>query len=1232
MNNVDKEALKSQNRGKPPNYYIGIGASAGGLEALEEFFRTFPETGNMAFIVVQHLAPDYKSMMVELLSRHTKMKVVQIKDGMKPEANSIYLIPPQNNLTIYHEQLILTEQVRKNSINLPIDIFFRSLALDQSKKAVGIILSGTGSDGTLGIKAIKENGGLVMVQNISEAKFDGMPKSAISTGLVDYVLRAGEMSDALINYFSHPNVLKEDGVEDTKEETDYVKILSLVRTNIGIDFSYYKPTTIIRRIERRISINQLQNSNEYIKLLLNNQKECEILSRELLIGVTQFFRDNEAYRILQEEVIPGIFKDRKKNEPVRIWSVGCSTGEEAYSIAILCHDYIDRNNLTTDFKIFATDLDKEAIRVAGAGAYPESIVADVPEHLLKKYFIKNRDIYQVKETIRQLVVFAEHDVTANPPFSKITLVVCRNLLIYFKPEMQLKVLSMFQYALSAGGYMFLGSSESTTGVSDSFDVISQKWKIYKYRIGFAQVPLTKLLPVGNKLRSFSSDVKNIPSTFTKTENPLLPLYEQALNYVTPAGVIVDKNNTIIHFLKDVRRFLSVPEGKADNNILNWTNSQLTMVLSNMLYKVRKERGEVQLNRIKFVEANKAIYINLSAKLLSPKKGSDDFIIITFKESYEQEQRKETVSNDEYDYEEQAAQRIKELERELQHRDENLQTTIEEMETSNEELQATNEELVSSNEELQSTNEELQSVNEELYTVNSQYQEKISELTDLNNDINNLLTNTDIGTLYLDSQLVVRKFTKKITATINLIEVDIGRPFSHITSNCDYTDFYNDALHVINTLEKRAVEVFSNDGNWYLLKLQPYRHSDNSIHGVLVTQVNIHELKTSRLENFKLNKVLEYNTNGVLITDRNGSIEYVNKAFEKMTGYKREQCLNKNPRIFKSGLHKKEFYEKLWNKITSGKTWYGKIKNRRKNGELYWENNTISCIKDENDEIVNYFAIKEDITEDIEKLSINLIDKKIIENTRNVTGIGTWVLNLRNNELKWSEEVYSIFEKDPKTFTPTFDEFLKLIYEKDRNKVKEAYSNAIKNKTQYAVEHRIKLSSGDIKYVKEVSQEIIDSNGEPQISVGSIIDITKNKKTEQLIKKQNKKLEKINQANSLLIQSLPVGVARHKMKYRNNIAFDYEFIEVNNAFEKITGLEKEKLIGKTVKEVLPETEEFWIKKYDELASNGQQITFQQYSLALDKNFEVTAYSMQKGYFTTIFQQIDEKLINRKKRQK
>jgi two-component system CheB/CheR fusion protein len=966
--------------------------------------------------------------------------------------------------------------------------------------------------------------------------------------------------------------------------------------------------------------------------LLHSKEECETLSREFLIGVTQFFRDKEAFKILEDKVIPEIFKKAELNQPIRIWSVGSSTGEEAYSLAIICSEYMSANAIKADLKIFATDLGKEAIRIGGLGIYPQNIVADVPKHLLVKYFNNRNDNFQINENIRQMVVFANHNITTDPPFSKISLLVCRNLLIYFNNEMQQKVQSMFQYSLSQGGYMFLGSSESIIGPSDAFEVIDSKWKIFKYKDGYEHTSISGLIVPQTKLRNVVSELAVPIKNPYEKHNPLIELYEKALNHFAPAAVIIDENNTVMHLLKDVKRFLVFPEGRATLNILELANPQLTMVFSNMLFKARKEQKEITMSKFKFKEADKTLFLNISAKTISTKRKLNEFILLSIEEGKSIVKVQDANADVEFDFDEQAAERIRDLERELQYRDENLQTTIEELETSNEELQATNEEMVSSNEELQSTNEELQSVNEELYTVNSQYQEKITELTELNNDVNNLLSNTNIGTLFLDGKLIIRKFTPEIKRTINVMDVDIGRPFSHITYNTKYNKLFSIVNRVIETLIKEEVEVLANDGKWYLLKVQPYRHIDNSIHGILITQVNIDTLQKTRLTNLKLSEAIEQSTVGTLITDLHGNIEYVNEKYSSISGYSSSELIGKTPRILKSGYHDTFFYQNLWKTIQSGNVWDGKIRNMHKKGHLYWERAVIGPIKNESGEIINFLAIKEDITKQVENEKQLEYKKAVIENTEKIAEIGSWVFEIEENTLSWSDNTYKIFGVDKKTFIPSFDNFIEATHSDDRDMVSEAYKNATNKNKKYRIQHRIVRPSGEIRYVEVISKEIKNENNEVIRSIGVVKDLTDiiesaNKleqehtialKTQEELQLKTNALEQLNSQFSILVDTLPEAFAYHEIILdKTGKPVDYKFINVNKAFVKITGLSKETILGKTVKQILPDIEQEWIDNYGKVAFTGKTFDFEQYSTPLKETYTVHAYSPLKGFFAVIF---------------
>ncbi|TVQ93986.1 MAG: PAS domain S-box protein [Bacteroidetes bacterium] len=876
---------------------VGIGASAGGLEALELFFKNMNPKSGLAFVVVQHLSPDYKSLMVELLSKHTRMNVLRAEDGMEVLPDSIYLIPPKKNMTIFHGKLFLTEQNHQHVINLPIDIFFRSLADDFADRAIGVILSGTGSDGTLGIRAIKGAGGMVMAQDDTSAKFDGMPKSAIATGLVDYVIPAERMPKELLKYVEHPLSNADEEEKDLSIfENSLAKIMALIREKVGVDFSYYKPNTIIRRLERRISINQIESFEAYISFLQQSPSEVNILYKELLIGVTKFFRDTESFEIIKQQVIPQLLKNKEKDETIRIWSVGCSTGEEAYSIAILLKEFMDFSGQERDVKIFATDLDKESIEYGSFGFYPESIMADVSVDRLKKYFTKKEKGYLIQEDIRKMVIFATHNIIKDPPFSKIDLISCRNMLIYLKPVMQKKILTLFHFSMSKNGFLFLGSSESLGDHTKNFNTISSKWKIYTYKEGFTSENVNDLLVPNLSQRKKSKDLTenafNVPvGKNVNTEN----IFESVINEFIPPSIIINENYEIVHIFNDVNKFVNFPAGKASFDILNLIRKELSTTITIAIHKAFKENKEIVYKDFKLKEKGSIILLNIKVKPLKEKSNNLRLLLIAIEEkkTYRQKSTDKHQQSVEYD----TNQQIKDLELELKYTKENLQATIEELGTSNEELQATNEELISSNEELQSTNEELQSVNEELYTVNSEYQNKIEELTQLNNDINNLLKNTSIGTIFLDRNLRIRKFTPAVASAINILDMDIGRPIHHLALNSLYATFIEDIENVLRTLIPKETEVQGKNKNWFFMRILPYRTVENAIDGVVITFFDITERKLFEEKIERKSKllisVLNNSPIASTILDNKGNITYANQMAEKVLGLSKKEIISRN---------------------------------------------------------------------------------------------------------------------------------------------------------------------------------------------------------------------------------------------------------------------------------------------------------------------------------------------------
>lgn len=830
-----------------PSHYVGIGASAGGLEAIEAFVTSMPAQSSLAFIIIQHLSPDYKSLMVELLAKKTKMGVFRAEEGMEVEAGNIYLIPPKKNLTIFHGKLMLQDKTPEEGVSLPIDIFLQSLAEDQGKRGIAVILSGTGSDGARGVRAIKEHNGMVMVQEEASAKFDGMPRAAISTGSADYILSPEKMVDQLLAYVAHPYISGEKNAETLLEDADSLtRLFAELRTKTKVDFTHYKPTTISRRIERRMTVNQISDFDEYVRYLTSFPGEAMALYREMLIGVTSFFRDQEAMEELRRNSLPELFK-HLENRELRCWVPGCSTGEEPYTIAILCKEVMEELKLSCDVKIFATDIDREAIVKASTGNYPESIAADLPSNLLGKYFYRKEDSFQISRVIREMVVFAQHNLISDPPFTNIDLISCRNLLIYLQPVLQMKALAMFNFSLRTEGVLFLGKSETVGDMAEYFKPLHQGHKIYESTGRNYPLP-DKLQMSGAKSTNragYSQPGKGRTRRASDRESIILRAFVDlvAQKYI-PLAVIVNEQLDIQQIVGNTKGYFTIPSGPIEFNISKLAVQDLAIPLATGIQKVFRTKEEVTYSGILIGKENQKKTIRLHIQALPPQKALENLVVIFFEEAVPSSFSPQG-EGESYNATEEAQHRIDDLEQELQFARENLQATIEELETSNEELQATNEELLASNEELQSTNEELQSTNEELYTVNAEHQNKIIELTELTNDVDNLLTSSKIGTLIIDENQEIRRYSPEIRNIFNILEKDVGRPFSHISHFLVDFDPVAEVKKVQRSNSALEQEVQTKNKKRYLTRILPYNIGPDTYAGVVLTFVDVTELNTAR---------------------------------------------------------------------------------------------------------------------------------------------------------------------------------------------------------------------------------------------------------------------------------------------------------------------------------------------------------------------------------------------------
>ena len=865
---------------------VGIGASAGGLEALEAFLAPMPADTGMAFVVIQHLSPKYKSMMADILQRATAMKVTPIEDGTRIEPNRVYLNVPDKETALFNSVFQLTEPASREGFRLPIDYFFRSLAEDQAEKAICVILSGTGSDGTLGLRTIKEKGGMSMAQEEEQAKYAGMPQSAIETGLVDFVLPVEKMSEELLAYVKHPYVKNREESDLTFEDTDdsfYQKILMLIRSSAGVDFTHYKRSTISRRIERRMAMHKLERMAPYFRFLTETRSEVHVLFKDLLIGVTSFFRDPQAFEILATRVIPRLLEQRRTDAPLRIWVPGCSTGEEAVSIAILIGEAARKSNRHFDIQIFATDVDPDAIESARAGRYSESSVADVPAELLEKYFVKEDKGYKISKKIRDMIVYAVQNITADPPFSKLDLISCRNLLIYLDTSLQQKIFPTFYYTLNQDGYLFLGSSEGIGKFSDLFSTVEHRWKIYQ-RKGPVAASASLPSPPPSEVVNLAAD--RVERKNIQAEIDIRKLAEKRIiSQYSPPCVFLDERFNILYFQGPTHRYLVQPDGKPTVNILKMARRELPAKLAWALNKALRQKTRVVCEGIQVApDDNSGIFsVDVIVQHVREPGLTQDLIMVVFEEKPHPGKTAERDAGQEEFPD--ADPRILSLENELQATKEYLQATIEELETANEELKSTNEEIQSTNEELTSTNEELETSREELVTMNSELQGKAIQLSEASSDMENLFSSTTIGTVFLDTRLCIRRFTPAMTGIFNLIPSDTGRPISDITSKLADYDLSHSAGDVLKTLQHREAEVQGKDGTWFSIRMLPYRTVDNVIDGVVVSFVDITALKKvgEAANNAKIfaENVIDTIREPLLVLGEDFKVVSANKVFYKI---------------------------------------------------------------------------------------------------------------------------------------------------------------------------------------------------------------------------------------------------------------------------------------------------------------------------------------------------------------
>jgi two-component system CheB/CheR fusion protein len=1074
---------------------VAIGGSAGAVEALRRFFRAMPSDRRIAFVVVVHLDPNHVSYMSELLAASTRMKVSEIRDGEKVEPGHVYVIPPNRFVRIAGGALRLDEATPRPIIPMPIDYFLRSLAEDQQERSVCIIITGTDRDGAQGAKEIKAGGGMVMVQTPQSAEQPGMPRNAINTGVVDYVLPIEEMPGALVSFLEHAGIEGARAEKPAEEhDTDHVgKILTLLKVRANHDFRYYKLGMIARRIRRRMGLTHIGSIQDYQRMLRESPEELQALREDLLIGVTEFFREPETWRVLEEQVVPKLVKDRKNDLPIRVWVPGCATGEEAYSVAIVLLEALGSHETGAEVNVFASDVSKLSLEIARVGKYPASIASSVSPERLQRFFMKTGDGYQVKNALRKLVLFAPHNLITDPPFSRLDLITCRNLLIYLDSQVQKKVVDLFHFALKPGGYLFLGKSEST-GSSTLFQPVIKTSRIFQSAPSTRHMPVELPLAPETHLSVFGTRLPSAWKQEARLEHDHRELIRSLLlERHAPAAVLVDRNYSTMYFHGDTGDFLTQPGGEPTADLVSMVREPLRMKLRAALHNAveteKPQAFEVRLGRKASMRVDVAPLPDFRAS---------GFMLVTFgKSGHAKVPVPPAPKGTDH------SRAIDQMEEELERTRRELQGAIQELESANEELKVSNEEAMSMNEELQSTNEELetskeelQSLNEELTSVNNQLEEKVSELEQANDDLNNLLSSTNIATLFLRDNMHIKRFTPATTRLFNLIPADVNRPITDIANRIEDNTLVEDAKHALESQGAVEKEVRTDTDEWYLRRIMPYRTQEERVEGVVVTFTDITEHRRTTEGMRRLATVVRDANDAVTVTDLNGKIIAWNRGAERMYGYSESEALHLNiEQLVPEGA--RAAHRELLERARRGEYLPPAETHRlAKDGRLLEISLTASVLPDEAGRPAALAATERDVTER------NRFERAVRESEARFKLLADSApvlirVDSVNGKTEFVNHVCIEFTGRPQE-SLLGDGWTPLLHPNDQATYVSAFRDAFKRRERFETDFRLRRADGEYRWMKSVSVPRYDDTGTFLGYIGCCFDIHDRKLTEQAL--------------------------------------------------------------------------------------------------------------------------------------
>jgi two-component system CheB/CheR fusion protein len=1138
-----------QEPARPP--VAGIGASAGGLDAFKKLFGAMPPDSGIAFVLVPHLDPAHESLMAELLARHTKMPVVEAENDMAVKANHVYIIPPNKYMTILGGVLRLTGPVERGASQTSIDLFLRSLADDQQEQSICIILSGTGSHGALGLKAVKAAGGMAMVQEPATAEYERMPQSAVATGLADYVLPPEKMPDALIKYVQHAYVNGGVPIEAVPAVADHLfQVMALLRTRSKFDFRAYRKKMLTRRVERRMGLNHLDNMPDYLAFLRSHPDEMKQLVKDLFISVTSFFRDPEAWQVLASQVIAPLVESKETDAVIRVWVAGCATGEEPYSIAMVLQEQLAAAHKSCRLQIFATDVDEDALAVARQGLYPDSISADVSAARLARFFTKVDDhSYQVNKAVREAVTFAVQNLINDAPFTKLDLISCRNLLIYLEPDVQKKLITLFHFGLNPGGFLFMGSSETIGRQTDLFDPITKKWRIYR-RIGPTRPERVDFPLVGSA--EARGAAQRPPEATGRQAAKFAEIAQRLLlEHFAPAAVLINRKYEVFYYFGPCGRYLEFPTGQPTHDLSLMARDGLRTKLRGAVHRAVRENRTVALTDVHVMRDGVYHGVHVTVRPVLWPKAPEGLLLVTFADV--PSSALSSPPPEALDVADESV--LRQMENELKATREDLQTTIEEMDSSNEELKASNEEVMSMNEELQSANEELetskeelQSLNEELSTVNNQLHDKVEELEKTNNDMANLLNSTEVATVFLDSQLRIKLYTPSTSRLFNLITGDLGRPIRDIAPKFVDPALQRDAENVLRDLVPREEEVRIEDGTWYLRRIIPYRTRDNRIDGVVTTFIDITERKrASDVIAQRLARLVESSADGIFSKDIDGTIRTWNRGAERLYGYRPEEVVGRSARMLVPPDQVEEWYNLMARLARGEHIEQLETERLRKDGQRVQVAVTISPMRSGDGKVVSALVIGRDISE-----------RKRAEQRFGLMADCAPVLIWMSGTDKrctwfnkpWLEFTGRTMEQE------LGDGWCEGIHPEDRDRCLQIYVAHFDARTAFTLEYRLRRHDGAYRWILDNGVPLRGADAEFTGYIGSCVDITDRKQAERDLLASEERLKAIlDTATDAIITADHRGIIQ----------------SVNAGTERMFGYAASELIGRNVSMLMPAPE-------------------------------------------------------------